>query len=501
MSEADVKQDESLPLPLVHSDRPPAMTPPTESAVPPSRRELDLDGLTMGHGLKLEELVDRKNLGELTRSFYVLFGIPIRIFSESGALLADSSEEQEICRLLNTLNDGRLACAKTIASVKRASLDEGEVMHPCFTGAAYFVVAIEYDRRRLGRLVLGPYLPLEVKEPPGSLLSVDKALDPNLARDLLPKMPRARAETVRKVADHVARSLDLILFAGHKALLTSQMHLAAVRESYRELEEKNRELSIAVDRLRELDRLKSNFLATVSHELRTPLTSIIGYSEMLVEGIAGPLADEQREFVGTIREKGEQLLSLIISLLDLSKLESGTMTLKRGETAIGAVVGEVVSTLLPTARKKGVKLEQAVDKDIPPLSADSEKLRQVFLNLTENAIKFTPAGGTVRLSASAVSGASPDEDDGAGFVLFAGEKQVVEVRVADTGIGIPESSRDKVFDPFYQVDSSSTREYGGTGLGLSIVKRLVEAHQGSIRIEPNVPRGTVFVVTLPLPNG
>jgi signal transduction histidine kinase len=296
----------------------------------------------------------------------------------------------------------------------------------------------------------------------------------------------------------VRTTLDLILFAGHKALLTSQMHLATVTESYRELEEKNRSLEEAVERLRELDRLKSNFLATVSHELRTPLTSIIGYSEMLGEGIAGELSAEQTEFVKTIREKGEQLLSLIMNLLDLSKLESGTMRLKKTDARLQMVVGEVVSTLLPTARKKGVTLVGEAKPDLPALNADPEKLRQVFLNLTENAIKFTPQGGTVKVSAAVVDWANPDDDD-AGFVLVAPTQRRLEVRVSDTGIGIPPAERDKVWDAFYQVDSSSTREYGGTGLGLSIVKRLVEAHGGTIQIEGNSPRGTVFVVALPLP--
>src|SRR5439155_7941591 len=132
--------------------------------------------------------------------------------------------------------------------------------------------------------------------------------------------------------------------SGHKALLTSQMHLASMRESYRELREKNERLEEAYERLKELDRLKSNFLATVSHELRTPLTSIMGYGEMLAEGIGGPLNAEQMEFVETIRTKSEQLLGLILSLLDLSKLESGGATVRLARTGIAAVISEAAST-------------------------------------------------------------------------------------------------------------------------------------------------------------
>jgi signal transduction histidine kinase len=234
----------------------------------------------------------------------------------------------------------------------------------------------------------------------------------------------------------------------------------------------------------------------VSHELRTPLTSIIGYSEMLAEGIGGQLTDEQRDFVRTIQEKGEQLLSLITSLLDLSKLESGTMSVRREPILIQDVLGEVQKTLTPVARKKGVAVKVEGAMNLPRIKGDPERLRQVFINLGDNALKFTPKGGVVSFRANVLTGGGEDGDDG--LSLLAAVKSQVEIRVCDTGIGIPPAERLRVFDAFYQVDSSSTREYGGTGLGLSIVKRLVDAHQGSVRIEENTPTGAIFVVTLPV---
>jgi signal transduction histidine kinase len=140
-----------------------------------------------------------------------------------------------------------------------------------------------------------------------------------------------------------------------------------------------------------------------------------------------------------------------------------------------------------------------VEPGLPELWADAERLRQVLLNLTENAIKFTPASGSVRIGArlGTMSMSSGSGDD-SGLVLLGAQRPAVELRVADTGIGIPESERTRVFDAFYQVDSSSTREQGGTGLGLSIVKRLVEGHDGDVRVEGNLPRGTVFVVLIPI---
>jgi signal transduction histidine kinase len=237
-------------------------------------------------------------------------------------------------------------------------------------------------------------------------------------------------------------------------------------------------------------------LGTVSHELRTPLTSIIGYSEMLAEGITGELNPEQKEFVTTIHEKGEQLLQLITSLLDLSKLESGTMAMRRKLSEIHPVLADVQSTCLPNALKKGVKLVLDLDAQGCELSADPERLRQVFINLVDNAIKFTPKDGTVTIESRVVD--DVDEADASeGFSLLSPMEKSVRVRVRDTGIGIPAHERPKVFDPFYQVDSSSTREYGGTGLGLSIVKRLVEGHGGTVSIEANEPTGAVFVVVLP----
>jgi two-component system sensor histidine kinase BarA len=465
----------------------------------PEMRERTLDELTLGSALSLEELVDRSALTEMATSFHQLFGVPLRIFSDAGVLLADASVQPAIYEyLIENHRRAKAALQEVVAAVKRVDPGpKGEAAYTCFTGAVYHVVAIQYDSRQLGRLVLGPFLPTTVKDVPQSLLAVEPDVDLAVAKDLLLRMPRAREETVRQIARHLRGTLDLILFSGHKALLTSSMHLASVRESFRDLQEKAGKLQEAYDRLKELDRLKSNFLATVSHELRTPLTSIIGYSEMLAEGIAGDMTVEQKDFVRTIHEKGEQLLELITGLLDLSKLESGTLAMRRTDVAVDALVADVVQTVSPTARKRGVNVVSEVDAALPKLWADPTRLRQVLLNLTDNALKFTPPGGTVLIGARATSiDVAPPDDDG-GIVLLRSKQTAVELRVSDTGIGIPDGEKQKVFDAFYQVDSSSTRQVGGTGLGLSIVKRLVEGHDGRIAIKDNQPSGAVFVVTIP----
>jgi signal transduction histidine kinase len=459
-----------------------------------------VDELTVGSGARLEELVDRESLLQLARSFADLFGVGMRIFDAEGKLLADASLPVELIQYLHTLKAARSAVESTVSAVK--NLDPGPTGQASLDGVSggrYRVVALEHDHRRVGRLVIGPYYPPTLVDIPSVLIELEPALDLDKARGLLTLAPRVTDDSMERLARHARGALDVVMFSGLKALLTGSMHLASVRESYRELQSKNDKLQMAYDRLKELDRLKSNFLATVSHELRTPLTSIIGYSEMLLEGIAGDVSGEQREFVTTIREKGEQLLTLIRGLLDLSKLESGTMSLRKGPLEVAPLVRDVAQTMQPHAKKKGILLAAEVEAGLPQLWADGERLRQVLLNLVENAIKFTPAAGTVRITAKLSSlGASPVGTEDGGLVLLGARRTAVELSVIDTGIGIPEAERERVFDAFYQVDSSSTREQGGTGLGLSIVKRLVEGHDGTVRVEANAPQGTAFVVLIPL---
>lgn len=463
-----------------------------------SATEKTLDDLTLGSGVELKDLVDREALAEMVQSFFDLFHVPLRIYGEQGALLAGVTVQPELYNYLGSLKQGRAALQAVVAAVKNLEPGaDGKATYTCLTGALYRVTAIYYDGRRIGRTILGPFVSPTLTALPAPLLAICPELDAERARELLAKMPRAREQTVSQIARHLTHTLDLILFSGYRALLTSNMHLATVRENFRELQDKNGKLQQAYDRLKELDRLKSNFLATVSHELRTPLTSIIGYSEMLREGMAGELSGEQRDFVETIHEKGEQLLELIKGLLDLSKLESGTMSLRKRNTEVGSLVEDVAQTITPAAHKKGVELSVHVEEGLPALFADPDRLRQVLLNLSENALKFTPQGGQVSLHAAVSMVDDQDAEPEGRVMLLTSRRLAIELRVADSGIGIRKEDRSRVFDAFYQVDSSSTREQGGTGLGLSIVKRLVDAHDGTVSIETNQPCGTVFVVMIP----
>ncbi|MBX3251763.1 MAG: PocR ligand-binding domain-containing protein [Myxococcales bacterium] len=450
--------------------------------------------LSLGDIVRLDEVVDREALRDVCRSFFELFNLSVRVFSADGTLLADAHEEQSIHAYLRTTQGGERALREDQDAVIRATpsapVQLGEI-----TGAVYDVVPIVYHGRRVGRFVLGPYLPAEMKEVPKALLKADPALEPEKVRDALASMPRVRRATAERVAAHLRGILDLLVFSSHRAHLTSEMHVASVREGYRELAEKTSKLQAAYDRLKELDQLKSNFLATVSHELRTPLTSIIGYSEMLEAGIAGDLNEEQFDFVRTIHTKGDQLLALITSLLDLSKLEQGVMRIEPEQLDPAELVTDVAKTFEPAARKKEIDLIVAVAPGLPRIGADPVRVKQILSNLVENAVKFTPKGGHVVLAANEAE--MEDGADGLGAVLLALPRRAVAFAVRDSGIGMPSGELSRIFDAFYQVDGSSTREHGGTGLGLSIVKRLVDAHGGTIDVQSALGEGTSFTVTLP----
>ena len=456
---------------------------------PPSPPKLEIVGVD-GRPPLLDELVAKPALADLATSAQRMFQVPVGVVSATRTVLASAGDPGPVQALLS-----RWAASAHRSDAIAAEWDSRTSTGICATGNGTWVAVTEivYNQRRIGWVSAGPYVLPDAREPPPELLLRAKATSVTELRDAWVQEPRAEHARMAEIGDYLSGVIELMLFHGHKALVASQMHLAGIHESYRELCEKNQRLEEAYDRLKELDRLKSNFLATISHELRTPLTSIMGYGEMLSEGVAGPLNDDQRDFVGTIRSKSEQLLALIVSLLDYSKLENGKTNIRLDHLDVATLIEEAVSMLVPSALKKRISLSREVQPNLCPLFGDAGLLRQVFVNLMENSMKFTPPGGSIRVEAHyAAEGASPP-----GGVELGLPPPIIEVRVVDTGIGIPEAERERVFDAFYQVDQSSTRKYGGTGLGLAIVRRLVQAHQGTVHVESNLPQGTVLVVSLP----
>jgi signal transduction histidine kinase len=299
---------------------------------------------------------------------------------------------------------------------------------------------------------------------------------------------------LRVITDALSGVLAAVLQAGFATWVTSEMHLAASESNHRALQQRNAELERAIAHLREVDQLKSNFLATVSHELRTPLTSIIGFSEMLAKGIAGPLNEEQTEYANTILERGEELLRLITQVLEMSKMEVGTMRLSLASVELSDVVARAFSAASISADRARVHLVQELDPEIPRVVVDADKIQQVLINLISNAIKFNRPDGQVIVRAELAPMRRPFEED------FFGEEiaDALRVSVSDTGIGIPEDQLSRIFDAFYQVDASSTRQHGGAGLGLSIVRKLIEAHGGEVWADSIIGAGTTFHFTLPI---
>jgi signal transduction histidine kinase len=462
--------------------------------------ELSAADILLGDVSRLEDVLSRDSVTKVAKSFFTLFGLPVRVISEEGDLLADIHRDQPLCSYLNTTSDGAAKCGATVAEVRDLEPASETIVHPCFTGAVYRVVPLSYQGRPIGRFIVGPYVPSEEHEPPATLRSVEGDIDPGLLRRHFAEMPRVRSDIAEQLCDHLKGVIELLVFSGHRAQLASTMQVASVRENYRELAEKNEALQESYEELQQLDKLKSTFLATVSHELRTPLTSIIGYTEMLEGGAAGALSDGQSEYLQTIRGKADELLRLISSLLDLGRLEAKNLELDKEAVDPRALLAGVASTIVPAANRRNVSLEVDVDEASPKVWGDPIRLRQIVVNLADNAVKFTNEGGTVRLTAR--SGELDVEGPaGLGAALFATTKPAVVLEVRDTGIGIAEDQVQRVFEAFYQVDGGTTRSHGGAGLGLSIVKQLVDGHEGLIDVTSELGEGTLVTVTLPAADG
>jgi len=252
----------------------------------------------------------------------------------------------------------------------------------------------------------------------------------------------------------------------------------ALQSSNRNLDqhvkERTSELNEALQRLSELSQMKSNFVANISHELRTPLTHVKGYLELLVTESLGPISEDQRHALQVSQRATTKLEGMIEDLIMFSLASRGEMSMKLEKVDIRRVAAMVAKSALPKAEERGVQVLLSAVENIPMVQADSEKIGWVVNHLLDNGIKFTPSGGSVVVSI---------KEEGNSLVI---------VTITDTGIGIPVNRLKEIFEPFHQLDASSTRHFGGTGLGLSLVRQIIEAHGSLLDVQSVEGKGSIF---------
>lgn len=266
-------------------------------------------------------------------------------------------------------------------------------------------------------------------------------------------------------------------------VITEQIYKlqAALQQSNQQLEqrvlERTTDLQTALEKLSELSQLKSNFISNISHELRTPLTHIKGYLDLFADESLGPLNPTQKNAMDVVLRSEARLEQLIDDLIRFTMAERGEFTLNLGAFTAQELISPSVERSARTAQNRSVSIEVIIPEGLPPVKADSEKIIWVLLQLLDNAIKFTPKGGCVKV-------ASEIEDS------------LVKFSVTDTGIGIPPERFNELFEPFHQLDSSERRKYGGTGLGLALVKKIIDAHGSTIKVKSEVGVGSRFEFSL-----
>ena len=248
----------------------------------------------------------------------------------------------------------------------------------------------------------------------------------------------------------------------------------ANRTLERRVEERTAELQKALERVSELSQLKANFVSNISHELRTPLTHVKGYVELLISESLGEITEEQRHALQVSQQSTSRLETLIDDLIMFAVASRGELSIKQENVDIQRLANLAVKSSANKAQERGVSLNAVIDDNVPPVQADMQKIAWVLSQLVDNGVKFTPSNGHVVVS-----------------IKREGENLVI-VSVTDTGIGIPSAKLEDIFEPFHQLDGSSTRRYGGTGLGLSLVRQIIESHGSMLEVQSVEGRGSTF---------
>lgn len=456
--------------------------------------------------VSLKALVDREQLRASLEPLWVLTRVALRVFDTDATAfvaLEDTCGPAAICKYVYSFETARASCETLVQLVRHKPItgSEGD-SHRCFTGAEYRACDLRVDGRLIGRLVVGPFRSPQASKADPCFAGLDRRIDSECANRAFARLPSLTDTQVDSILHGARATVEGFATRAQNLAVLRAVQRATPHGPAEELARKNDELERANAHLRELDRVKGNFLATISHELKTPLTSILGYAEMLSENIGGVLTDEQRAFVGVISDRARQLLAMITSIIEIARLDQGLLRARVTAVSVRELAREVADTFVPVARKKRILLQTRMDHGALEARADAGYLRQVLHNLVDNAIKFTPEGGTVTIEVRPTTAALVDPtDELVGREVRAQTRPAVEVRVTDTGVGIPESERTRVFDAFYQVDTGVARQFGGAGLGLAIVRRIIDGLGGTVRVEDTgTGQGVAMVVTLPAAN-
>jgi two-component system, NarL family, sensor histidine kinase BarA len=408
----------------------------------------------LGANASLRDLLDVGSLEDVLSSFYALFQIPIRVLSPDGRALAKNRKQPALHEYLAELPGVPQRLGEVYEALRqREPGEDGQFSLTCFTGASYHVCAIAHDGRRIGRVVLGPFLAPGSVELPSELPGCAPGIDVARTKELLGALPRVREETIRAIARHLGVLLDALIFAGHKAWLTESMHLSAVQESFRELADKAELLQQAEQRIHDLDRSRASFLAEVADELSVQLSV----------------------------HNAEQLRELARQLSDLAHLERGALRLQKSQVDPGAMLAEVQAEL--NARLEGPSIELGLPsaERLPPIWADRKRLGQALRLLARDALGVEPA--LLRLEASRTEAAGDGAQSGAWVLLGAPRPAVLEFRVIHGRRPLDDFERGLP---------------GAAQLARAVAARLAEAHGGALRVEDHPPTGAAFVLTLPV---
>jgi signal transduction histidine kinase len=243
------------------------------------------------------------------------------------------------------------------------------------------------------------------------------------------------------------------------------------------VEERTRQLTFALEEVKKISKRKSDFISSVSHEIRTPLTSIKGYAAILLASKLGALPEEIRSRLEKINRHSDELVHMVNDLLDISRIESGKVEIKKETLSLKAIADKIADLFSEQFKTKNISFNSNIPDDCQEISADRGQIERVFINLVGNALKFTPQNGKIYINANRVN-------------------QTIQINVKDTGFGIPEDAQEAIFEEFYRVDNTINQEVKGTGLGLSLVKQIIQAHQGKIWVKSKVGEGSTFSFTL-----